>query len=279
MTNKNPKGDETEDQVVAETAEDPAKNKKYWIRGSQRFGSPPRVIFFTLVIFLVSQFVAGIAVGLIAMTQGIATGSIDSWVTNSVLAQFTFTFIAEALVVALILALLHYSHLKRSQIGLKKPSGDFIGKALIGFVAFYALVIVAYIVLAVIFPEINVANQDQDIGFKSVSGDNQLLLTFISLVILPPIAEEVLMRGYLFSSLRSHLKFMPAAIITSLLFGLAHIQTGSGSAVLWTAAVNTFILSLVLVHLREKTGNIWAGVIVHALNNLVAFIVRFHASF
>jgi membrane protease YdiL (CAAX protease family) len=42
---------------------------------------------------------------------------------------------------------------------------------------------------------------------------------------------------------------------------------------MWAAAFDTFILSVVLVYLREKTGALYAGMLVHMLNNLLAFFV------
>jgi membrane protease YdiL (CAAX protease family) len=59
------------------------------------------------------------------------------------------------------------------------------------------------------------------------------------------------------------------------MFGLAHLQLGSGTAVVWAAGIDTFLLSLVLVYLREKSGVLYAGMLVHALNNLIAFGVHF----
>jgi membrane protease YdiL (CAAX protease family) len=66
-------------------------------------------------------------------------------------------------------------------------------------------------------------------------------------------------------------------LVTSLLFGLAHLQSGDNGALIWGAALDTFILSLVLVYLRESTGALYAGILIHSLNNLLAFFSHFHA--
>jgi hypothetical protein len=58
-----------------------------------------------------------------------------------------------------------------------------------------------------------------------------------------------------------------AIIITSLLFGAVHGQ--------WNVAIDVFVLSLVLCSLREVTGNIWAGVLLHMLKNGLAFYLLF----
>ena len=116
-----------------------------------------------------------------------------------------------------------------------------------------------------------------DIGFEHVNTNIELFLTFFSLVVLPPIGEEVLIRGYLFGNLRRYLRFLPSLIITSLLFGAAHLEFGTGKPLVWMAGVDTAILAVFLAYLREKTGSIWAGVVVHGLNNLLAFIYLFHS--
>ncbi len=50
---------------------------------------------------------------------------------------------------------------------------------------------------------------------------------------------------------------------------------GSGAAPLWLVAAETFILSLVLIGLRELTGGLWASILVHMAKNGVAFLYIF----
>jgi membrane protease YdiL (CAAX protease family) len=50
---------------------------------------------------------------------------------------------------------------------------------------------------------------------------------------------------------------------------------GGAAGPLWIGAVDTFTLSLVLVSLREITGNLWAGISLHAAKNGIAFILLF----
>jgi membrane protease YdiL (CAAX protease family) len=116
--------------------------------------------------------------------------------------------------------------------------------------------------------------QSQELGFNPV-GTVELILTFISLVILPPLVEELLMRGYLYTSLKKKLSKIAAALVTSVIFAAAHLQFGSGAPLLWVAAIDTFVLSLFLVSLREKTGGLWASMTLHATKNLIAFMSLF----
>ena len=174
--------------------------------------------------------------------------------------------------------LLRRRGLKLNAIGLgRKPTWGDLKKALIGFLAFYALLILATLAISALVPSFN-TNQTQDVGFNSLNSTLDGIFAFASLVILPPLGEETLVRGYLYSGLRSRWKFVPAMLVTSLIFGLAHLQLGSGTAAVYAAGLDTFVLSLVLVYLRETTGALYAGMLVHSLNNVVAFGVHFHGT-
>jgi len=137
----------------------------------------------------------------------------------------------------------------------------------LGTYLIYMLVLVGVMMIFnLLFPELSA--QEQDLGFAK-TGNNpwQLIVIFLSLVVVPPVFEELIMRGVLFGQLRSKVSFWPAAIIVSILFAIAHGQIN--------VAVDTFILSLFLCNLREKTGAIWAPIIVHTLKNLLGFYLIF----
>ena len=123
-------------------------------------------------------------------------------------------------------------------------------------------------------PGLNV-NQQQDIGFTNVHGAGALILTFISLVILPPLAEEIMVRGFLYSTLKKAMPALSAVLLTSALFAAAHLPEGGAAGPLYIAALDTFVLSLVLIYLREKTGSLWGSITLHATKNGIAFVALF----
>jgi len=94
-----------------------------------------------------------------------------------------------------------------------------------------------------------------------------LVLAFIGLVVLPPIAEEMLFRGFLYRGLAKRLPKILSALITSGLFALLHFQ--------WNVSLDVFVLSLVLIALYEKTKNLWVCVGLHAIKNGIAFLALF----
>jgi membrane protease YdiL (CAAX protease family) len=110
------------------------------------------------------------------------------------------------------------------------------------------------------------ASQNQDVGFSTVSGSS-LALVFIALVVLPPLGEEVIFRGILYTGLKSRLRKTTAALIASVLFGLAHAQ--------WNVGADTFVLSLVAIYAYEKHKTLWLPISLHALKNFIAFLALF----
>ena len=116
--------------------------------------------------------------------------------------------------------------------------------------------------------------QAQNLGISSSVSGSQLVPLFIVLVILPPLVEELLMRGFLFTNLRRRLPFGLSAVIVSVLFGLAHI-TQADTGLFWSGAISFFVLSMGLCWLREKTGSLWPGIGVHMLQNGIAFTLLY----
>lgn len=110
-------------------------------------------------------------------------------------------------------------------------------------------------------------DQPQELGFEPTSEIVQLAIIFMMLVVVAPVAEELIFRGFLFKAVREQLAFWPAAIIVSVLFGVAHGQ--------WNVGIDTFVLSLFLCGLREYTGSLWACILLHVAKNLLAFTLLF----
>lgn len=141
-----------------------------------------------------------------------------------------------------------------------------IGLALAGYVIYFVAVLGVTFIITKLIPGFD-ANQSQDLGFTSLYGVERLL-GFVVLVIVAPIVEETIFRGFLYGKLReSRMPMWPAILTVSALFGLAHGQ--------WNVGIGTFILSIILCYLREATGSVWSGILVHMLNNAVAFTLLF----
>jgi membrane protease YdiL (CAAX protease family) len=65
-----------------------------------------------------------------------------------------------------------------------------------------------------------------------------------------------------------------AILAVSVLFGLMHLGFDF-EALQWNVAINIFCMSVVLCVLREITGTIWSGTILHMLKNGLAYYLLF----
>ena len=104
----------------------------------------------------------------------------------------------------------------------------------------------------------------------STRGSSRLFGVFIA-----PICEEIAFRGFLYPSLRPWTGRIIAAILTSVPFAFLHAQQ-VGHA--WGPLSLVFIVSLVLVWVRERTNSVACSALVHACYNLSIFAVIFYAS-
>jgi membrane protease YdiL (CAAX protease family) len=234
-----------------------------------------------VVIFLAAQLIAAeLGAHLYALFRGTSVSKGVDWLTNSVLGQFLYYLIAETLTVASIIKFVHWRKGTLAAIGLKRPKLEDIPYAITGLVIYFPLLIIAVYGVKAIFPGLNLGQQ-QAIGFSSTTTGWPLVLVFLSLVIMPPIAEEIMFRGFVYSGLKRSLPKIWAVLLTCAVFAFPHLLESTGGGPLWVAGVDTFVLSLTLIWLREKTGRLYAGMGLHGLKNFIAFlqlypILHFH---
>lgn len=231
-------------------------------------------VLFVIVTFAAAQFLALAIIEVYPLLNHWSGTQANDWLDNSVLAQFFFVLIAEAISIGAIYLFLKRHKLGLAAIGLKRPRWTDPLWGIAGFLPYLFFYGVLIVLIAQFVPSFNV-DQSQDVGFNDVVGHSQLVLTFISLVVLPPLAEEIMVRGFLYTTLKKALPIMPAALVTSALFGAAHLGEGGSGGLLWVGFVDTFILSLVLIWLRELTGSLWASITLHAIKNGIAFVSLF----
>jgi membrane protease YdiL (CAAX protease family) len=83
-------------------------------------------------------------------------------------------------------------------------------------------------------------------------------------VVVAPIAEEIIFRGYLYGVMRRYCGRIPALLFSSLLFAAIH---GNLSAL-----PGLFILAVTLCLLYERTGSLWANITLHAAFNTLTIV-------
>lgn len=237
--------------------------------------SPLTAVMMVIAVYILALVVGGTLLSVYASMQHWSSSYTDQWLKSSVVAQFIYIFLDEAITILLLWGFVKWRRYKevRKTIGLIRPKAKDFYYVLSGAAVYFVLYIFV-VNIAVTITHLDI-NQQQDVGFQAVTTHSDLLLTFFSLVVLPPLVEEVVFRGFLFGGIRRRFPFWVAALLTSCIFAVPHLFESSGGGLLWTAGIDTFILSLVLCYVREKTGHLYAGMVIHGLKNLLAFYVLF----
>lgn len=231
---------------------------------------PWAAVVYAVLVYFMAQIAASVLIIIYPHLRGWDKARATSWLNGTVTAQFWYVLFAEALTFAAIWWFIRARKGSLRSIGWRWPRWTDPVYTLAGFLVYIVAYVVVLHTATTLVPSINV-DQKQDLGFSGPSGTLALTLTFLSLVVMPPIVEETVFRGFIFTGLRGKLKPVMAALLTSAIFASAHLQFGSGQPLLWVAALDTFTLSLVLCYLREKTDSLWPGILLHALKNFIAF--------
>ncbi|NJR41612.1 MAG: CPBP family intramembrane metalloprotease [Akkermansiaceae bacterium] len=98
-----------------------------------------------------------------------------------------------------------------------------------------------------------------------------LVLMAFTAVIVAPVCEEIVFRGYVYPAAKKFVGPWCAGICSALVFSAAH-----GSLV---ALFPIFILGALLAWIYEKTGSLWATIAVHLCFNGATVAMQFAARF
>jgi membrane protease YdiL (CAAX protease family) len=230
-------------------------------------------VIVAVVIYLAAQLlVAGLTYVILNSFSPHLAKAWFNWLDNTVVGQFLYYLVAESLTVGGIVGFIRKRKGSIAAIGLKRPKLEDIPYALVGLVIYLPLLVIGVTILKFVFPGLNLGQQ-QALGFSSTTTGWPLVLVFLSLVIMPPIAEEIMFRGFVYSGLKRSLPKIWAVLLTCALFSTPHLlESAGGGGLLWVAGIDTFVLSLTLIWLREKTGRLYAGMGLHGLKNFIAFL-------
>lgn len=200
-------------------------------------------------------------------------GDVIAWL-NSPLSKTVASITTAILLMGGVWFFLRRFHTKPKLIGWVKPQSKDLQFSLKGFAVYIPITLAVLSALVLVVPGLD-PSQEQQLGFNRGINGSALVFAFISLVLIPPFVEEILVRGFLFRGLRNGLSFIKAAVFSSALFGVAHLQLGTGETPLWLVAADTFVLGMVAAYLIEKTNSLWPCIGLHFMKNLLAFSIVF----
>ncbi len=150
-------------------------------------------------------------------------------------------------------------------LGLKWPSR---GELTFGIAATVALIIAGN-ALSWLLGKFIVTSFQLDI-YRTAAAAGWLPLLWLAVVVVTPIGEESLFRGFLFRGwLRSPRDAWPVIAITALLWAIVHVQYD------WYIITQVFCFGLLLGWLRWATGSTILTMLMHALINCEGMLETF----
>lgn len=148
------------------------------------------------------------------------------------------------------------------QFGLRGTRvGPFVGWILVAFFGFS--------IFGAIYSEVVGIGSQEDLPDElgADNGTAALIAAAFLVTVIAPIAEEFFFRGYVFGALRNWKGMWVGAALTGTIFGAIHL--GSSPDVLYLPLLAAFGFILCLLYV--KTGSIYPCIVLHAINNCVAF--------
>ena len=173
--------------------------------------------------------------------------------------QFVATFVGDiALVLTAYMVMAHYGRPTAASFGLRRFRSS----------AYFwvAVAFVSYLVLAAIYTVI--VNPPQEDLPQQLGADESTLLavvTGIFVIVVAPFAEEFFFRGFLYQALRNSWGTVLGVISSGAIFSAIHGAPDK--------FVPLWILGMALALLLEKTRSLWPCIMLHAINNVIAFAV------
>ncbi|WP_412063295.1 type II CAAX prenyl endopeptidase Rce1 family protein [Rubrivirga sp. IMCC45206] len=230
------------------------------------------VLAFLLFQLVIAPIVLGIGVIWDAVQNGDGTapdmGQIMEQLTTNGRLMLTANTVGQALgfgLLAVVVARLHTPAV-RAFLRIRRPDGPGLGLAALGWATLYPAVLWtgqlnSLLPLPDWLRELEATQVDFLEGLL-MGGDLSTPFLFVALALTPAICEELLFRGYLQRQVERRWGTVASIVLVGVLFGLYHLRL--------TQAVPLALLGVYLGFVVWATGSLWAGFLVHLLNNGLA---------
>lgn len=149
----------------------------------------------------------------------------------------------------------------KKMFALRLPSVKVLVGTIFLFAGAYVLNMMMSYGLSFVFKE---SAQNVEETF-AVLNDSPFLFVVFVIAVLPAIGEELLFRGFTFTTIRQKCNAIPTVLIVSAIFGIYHMSL--------IKFFTTAFLGACLAFLVEKSGSILPGMLFHFVNNLLAVLM------
>lgn len=197
-----------------------------------------------LVLFLVAQWLGGVVLSAFFFTQyGTIVG-----------------FMAIFTLIVIVLAIWLAVRFRYDRFCEFMAMAHFHWKQLLGFAG-------ALLLLNLVIQGVTVWLDRNPMQFMDelITTANPVWLLVVAIVVIVPIYEEMIFRGFMWSALvNSKMGVWGASIVSSILFAVVHAQYG------WVEWVGIFALAMLFSYARYCSGSLWLPIVLHILNNGLA---------
>ncbi len=147
---------------------------------------------------------------------------------------------------------------------IKMPKVRHLIGAVVLWIGGYILVSISSQTLLNIFPQ----NMEVLENLNHALYKDDFLINLFVIALMPAICEEMLFRGFIFTSFKSKKNANMAIIGSAILFGFMHID--------FIRIIPTAILGVILAYAVYKTGSIFVAMLIHFINNgLVVLMMHY----
>lgn len=226
---------------------------------------PPKAFrWYASVPFILGAAILFLLVVLVGMAAWMATHQLDAVAAARAMTSMpgvVIQSVAEVFVIAYIVVLLPpVAQTSLAGLGFRKITGAQISIVVAGAVLMFVVVTPLATILQSLLhfkqPESAIA------VFAHTSGWKRAVFIFFG-VVLAPAFEESVFRLVLFNAMRHWWGLWPGAIVSSVLFGLAHLQPPYTPAMFASITFPLMVGGLILCWVYAKTNNAWASFLTH----------------
>ncbi|OHD12878.1 MAG: hypothetical protein A2Y34_13115 [Spirochaetes bacterium GWC1_27_15] len=229
-----------------------------------------KIIIYLIVLFWI-QLGVGVLVGVVSfiiytiLNPNTPANEISKLIASSNLLNVLYIFIGEFIfLIAALIIKNKYKNTFNNELSLKNLDILMILYILIFSLSFVILSSEIENIVASFIGRMSSLNQSIT-NVSQIPNTKGLILSIITIGILPAFIEEFLFRGLIQKNLSKKYGNTKAIIITSIMFALFHLNP--------TVILSIFLLSLMLGYVYSKTNKIIYPIILHFFNNIIVVII------
>ena len=213
--------------------------------------------------FTVVDAVAASILGLWLISIVISSFGQDQLITLPIILANCILYCCIIIGILGFLALRHISPISTFGLAPSHP-GRIVSTTFLWFISCYPLIAISQSIVQ-IFSKTSDDSQAIVRYFLDHPGWHERVAIIAMAIIVAPIAEELIFRGYLYGVIRRFAGRIPAILVTSLLFAAIHLHLPS--------FLGLTVLAVILCLLYERTGSLWSNILMHATFNAFSIIM------